>query len=633
MKVIYLKNRFISLIVFVCVVFIIFLSRLINWQIFNSAYYKMKAAQSHSYIMKTDPIRGEILDRFGIGLATNSVGYKLVLDDFNLTKGREAECINKILDLIRYLKIDWNDNLPIILDKNGKFVFDESNTKRLENFKKEISVKDESNPNSYIDYFKEKIHCDSGLPKKTIRDICSIYYSTRVNPTISDKINNKSACIISEFNIPGIRAETFSTRYYNPDNIAPHIIGYTGLMSAEEVEKYSNYSLDSIVGKSGVEQICEEYLRGLGGTKAFHFSKEGTVVGVDDVVLAQPGNSVFLTIDYNLQQVVQNSLKENVKAARVSSGAAVVLDVKNGEVLAAATCPDFELSRYVNDRSYYNELVNDKSLPLLNRAFSGIYPPGSTFKPLIAASALQEALLGGLEETIRCSGSYNYYKGYRLRCTGVHGEANLLRGMARSCNVFFAELGKRLGLSGIEKYAKEFGISGKTGLELPESAGTVYDLEKKSKYVSGASQSAIGQGEIAISALQLAKIPLGVASGFNFRPRILKKVTNYMRNEDIKVFDPEFKKINISEENLNLTRQAMREVVLTGLARNFRNFPVSVAAKTGTAQNSGADHATFICYAPYEDPQIAIAVIVANAVQGKFPQNVARDAMKAYFKL
>ena len=310
-----------------------------------------------------------------------------------------------------------------------------------------------------------------------------------------------------------------------------------------------------------------------------------------------------------------------------------MLDVKNGEVLAAATCPDFELSRYVNDRSYYNELVKDKSLPLLNRAFSGIYPPGSTFKPLIAAAALQECLLGGLEETIRCSGSYNYYKGYRLRCTGVHGEANLLRGMARSCNVFFAELGKRLGLSGIEKYAKEFGISGKTGIELPESAGTVYDLEKKSKYVSGASQSAIGQGEISISALQLAKIASGVASGFNFRPRILKRVTNYMRNEDIKVFDPEFKKINISEENLDLDRKAMREVVLTGLARNFRNFPVSVAAKTGTAQNSGADHATFICYAPYEDPQIAIAVIVANAVQGKFPQNVARDAMKAYFKL
>ena len=166
-----------------------------------------------------------------------------------------------------------------------------------------------------------------------------------------------------------------------------------------------------------------------------------------------------------------------------------------------------------------------------------------------------------------------------------------------------------------------------------ESAGTIGNLEKGTKYVSGASQAAIGQGEIAISALQLAKIPLGVASGLNFRPRILKRVTNYMRNEDIKVFDPEFKKINISEENLNLDRKAMREVVLTGLARNFRNFPVSVAAKTGTAQNSGADHATFICYAPYEDPQIAIAVIVANAVQGKFPQNVARDAMKAYFKL
>lgn len=638
MEIKYIKKRYVSLVVFIVVIFVLFISRLVNWQIINASYYKLKSLQSHSYVLKTEPVRGEILDRFGNGLAVNSIGYRLVLDDFNLTRGQESNCIHKILDLINYLKIDWNDNLPIIL-VNNEFMFDEDNQEGIKHLKKEISVSNPDDPMSYINFFKKKLNCGN-MSNKTLRDICSIYYSTRVNPVVSDNIDERSMNILSEFNVPGFRIEATTKRYYPYGDLAAHILGFTGLMSSEEYEKYKDdgYKLNSTIGKSGIEKLYENKLRGSGGSKAFHFSKEGVVTNSEIVVQSQPGNSIVLTIDANLQKAAQDALETNVKSAASkgtgsTSGAAVAIDVKTGEILAAASYPGFDLSKYHEDKSYRKDLYNDSKLPLLNRSINGAYPPGSTFKTLIAAAALQEGLLNKLDETINCSGSFNYYTGYRLRCTGVHGNANLLRALARSCNVFFAELGRRLGLSNIDKYAKEFGVNGKTGIELNESPGTLGSLEKNSNYKSDSSQSAIGQGGVAITPLQLAKIIAGIASGNNFKTHIVKKIVNYTNTEDIEVFPSEFEKINISEENLDLVRKAMREVVLTGLATDFRSYPVEVAAKTGTAQTTGTDHTTFVCYAPYSDPQIAISVIIANGKYGGLSKAVARSIMNAYFKV
>ena len=639
MKALYLRRRFISLIVLICIIFVVFISQLVNWQIINTGYYKIRALHSHSYVLKTNPIRGEILDCNGVGLAANSVGYKLVLDDFNLPKGKEAENISKMLDLLDYLRIDFNDSFPIILE-NGKFIFDESKQSEIENLKKQFPAKNTSDPNSYIECIKSKINCENFQNSKNLRNMCSIYYSTRVNPVVADNIDAKAMCIISEFCIPGFRVEIFSKRYYPFSDLASHLLGYTALMSAEEYEKYKekNYPMDAYIGKTGIEKLFEHVLHGLGGQKAFHFSREGTVTGVEDVVESKPGNSVMLTIDSNVQKAAQESLEKNIQAASSRgakgcvSGAAVAINVKNGEIIASASYPSFDLERYSADKSYYNELCNDKRLPLLNRALSSTYPPGSTFKTLISLASLQEGVLNGLDETINCSGSYNYYSGYRLRCTGHHGSSNLLRALAKSCNVFFAELGRRLGLANIVKYANELGVSGKTGIELPEADGTLGILEKYSQYKSEASQSAIGQGAVSITPLQLAKIVSGIASGKNYKVHLVKKIINYTNSEDIEVFPTEYEDINVSEESLDMTRKAMREVVLTGLATDFKNYPVAVAAKTGTAQNAGDDHTTFVCYAPFDDPQIAVSVILANGRYGNLSKAVARDIMNAYFK-
>ncbi|MCL2312930.1 MAG: penicillin-binding transpeptidase domain-containing protein, partial [Firmicutes bacterium] len=255
------------------------------------------------------------------------------------------------------------------------------------------------------------------------------------------------------------------------------------------------------------------------------------------------------------------------------------------------------------------------------------------FKTVTTAAALQDGLLHP-DEKIRCNGSYNQYIGYRLRCTGVHRDINVFKGLARSCNVFYAELGRRLGGERILHYAEKLGANTKTGIEISEKNTPVLDIENSNKYKSGASQAAIGQGGITVSMLQLARITASIALGRSLTSRLVQKVINYSRDEDIKNFKSESSEIGISEENIVHVRNAMREVVLSGLATDFRNYPVKVAAKTGTAQNSsGDDHTTFICYAPFEKPEIAIAVIIANGKHGKNSKNVARKIMNAYFNL
>ena len=626
------SKRYYGIIGFIITVFTVFLWRLVDWQIIKYDYFKKCAASFRSYILKTSSVRGEILDRNGDQLAGNSIGYKLILDDFNLPKEERVDLICKIIDLLSHLNIKWNDNLPIIVEK-GQYVFDESNSHAINDLKKYLNLTSD-NPNDYINALAKKLNCEK-LNKNLKRNVCSMYYSTRVSSVVSEEIDEKAMSIISEFNFPGFRIETSSKRYYPDGNLASHILGYLGLMSSEEYEKYKNdkYEMNEKIGKTGIEKLFEKELKGIGGKRAIQFSKDGSIISSTDLIQTKPGNSVFLTIDAKIQKAAQEALAKSVKSAArgANSGAVVALDVKTGKVLAAASYPFFDLNKYSEDKSYYNEILKDKSLPLYDRAFNGIYSPGSVFKPFILASALQDGLLNGSQETIYCGGSYSYFAGKRLRCMGVHGNSNCLRALAKSCNVFFAELGRRLGKERIVFYAEKFGISSKTGLELPEAAGTIPNVIKN-QHKLGPSQAAIGQGEVCITMLQLAKIAAGIASGKNIRPRIVEKITDYSHEKVIKSFEQEEKPLDISEENLKLTRQAMREVVTNGLASDFKNYKVPVAAKTGTAENSsGEDHTTFMCYAPFDDPKIAVACIIANGKYGNNSKAVCRAVLDAYF--
>ncbi|MBQ2671364.1 MAG: penicillin-binding protein [Clostridia bacterium] len=651
-------KRYIFLLAFILVVCAVFISRLVDWQIFNYEYYKTRANSSNIYFLKTDPVRGEILDCYGEGLAVNDTGYKVILNRLAVEKSRENEVVLEVIDLLESLGSEWIDILPIGVNSDG-FYFEENQESQIKSLKTFLGLSEGSSAENCINKLCVKYdisninHTDAER-----RILCSIkynidkngggYYSKSVPYVLSEKVSKEAVIVIAEKSdeLPGVIIQTSLVRKYVNGTVAPHIVGYTGFMSSEEYEQRKDtYSMDELIGKSGVERFLEDDLRGIGGTRMVQMSNVGgEIINVSEKKPAKAGNTVFLTLSSKLQEVANKSLKENVEKAHqiasdATSGAAVVLNVKDFSVLAAATYPSYDLTRFMEDRSYYTELAGDKAVPLLNRAFSGAYAPGSIYKPLVACAALQSGKIKP-SETVYCGGSFNYYRGYSLKCMGVHGASNLLKALSKSCNVYFAELGRRLGATLLAEYANKFGIGVKTGVEIGESKGVVAGPEHSTDvgshwYESGSSQAAIGQSDNMITPVQLATYTATIANGGKrYKTHIVKKIMDYARSKIIKEDAPELMEdTGISEENLKAVKEGMREVALSGTARDFANYPIPIGAKTGTAQNSGSDHTTFICFAPYDDPQIAISVVIAHGKSGTLSKNVARDIMDAYFDL
>ena len=632
----------------------VFVTRLVDWQIINTEEYKIRANSSNIYFVKTDPVRGEILDCDGVGLAVNDMGYKIVLDRLLIEKDTENDLILKVVRLLEALDNDWIDILPIGIDNNG-FYFTQGHESQILSLKKTLNLGENASADECIKKMCERYKIGD-YSDADRRVVCSVkynmeksggYYLKSMPYILCDSVSKEAVIIISERfkDLKGVRIQTSLIRKYINGEIAPHIVGYTGFMSGEEYEKRKDsYPMDALIGKTGIEAVFEDELRGFGGKRMMQMSREGGVIDVSEKEPAKSGNTIFLTLSSKLQEVANKSLKENVEKAHLGasdcvSGAAVVLNVKDFSVLAASTYPGYDLTRFMEDKSYYSELANDKAVPLLNRAFLGAYAPGSIYKPLVACAALDSGKITP-DETITCSGSYNYYTGYRLRCMGVHGAANLKLALSKSCNVYFAELGRRLGADLLKEYANKFGIGVKTGIEVGESLGIVAGPEHSNAvgahwYESGSSQAAIGQSDNMITPVQLATYVATIANnGVRYKTHLVNKITDYSRNKLIREISPEvIENLNISEENLKAVQSSMREVALSGTARDFASYPIPIAAKTGTAQNSGSDHTTFICYAPYDDPQIAIAVVIAHGKTGIASKNVARDIMNSYFNL
>ncbi|MBR0423653.1 MAG: penicillin-binding protein [Clostridia bacterium] len=651
-------KRYIFLLSFILIVCAVFITRLVDWQIFNAEYYKTRVSSSNVCFLKTDPVRGEILDCYGEGLAVNDTGYKVIFNRLAVEKSKENEIILKAIDLLESLDSEWVDILPIgINDKD--FYFVENQESQIKNLKKFLSVSENDSARNCMNKLCSKYDVPTDKYTDAERRIlCSIkynidkngggYYSKSSTYILSEKVSKDAVIIISEKSdeLPGVIIRTSLVRKYINGSVAPHIVGYTGFMSSEEYEeKKDTYSMDELIGKSGIEKSLEDDLRGIGGTRMVQMSNAGgKIINVSEKKPAKSGNTIFLTLSSKLQEVANKSLKENVEkghqsAADCTSGAAVVLNVKDFSVLAASTYPSYDLTKFMDDRSYYTKLAEDKSVPLLNRAFLGAYAPGSIYKPLVACAALQSGKIKP-NETIHCGGSFNYYHGYSLKCMGVHGSANLLKGLSKSCNVYFAELGRRLGATLLGEYANKFGVGVKTGLEINESQGVVAGPEHTEAvgghwYESGSSQAAIGQSDNMITPIQLATYTATIANGGKrYRTHLVKKIMDYARTKVIKENTPELiEDTGVSEENLKAVKAGMREVVLSGTARDFANYPIPIGAKTGTAQNSGSDHTTFICFAPYDNPEIAISVVIAHGKSGTLSKNVARDIMDAYFNL
>ena len=651
-----LTARYIFIGVFTALAAAVLLGRLVEWQVFQSEYYDEVATASASYTVETDGIRGEIFDKNGVPLAVNETGYKIVINKLFMPDKRLNDAIIRVVEAVESTGGTWKDDFPILTDKDGSYIFDSAKSESVAKLKS----KDRLNMNPYstaddcMAILAEKYGC-KGYTKKQTRDIASVRYNMEntgysyTNPyTFTDGISEEQMLSLSEKlnDIKGISVESYAVRTYKNGTAAPHIVGVTGLISSEEYDelKGKGYGYSDIIGKNGVEQAFEENLRGTGGSQTFEMDANGNVSLLKKTPSVQ-GNSVYLTIDTRLQKIAQQALADAVKYANDYSlwmgneymggdckGAAlVVLNVKDFSVLCAASYPTYDLNDYYSD---YNKLANDTAFPMFDRAFQGALAPGSTFKPVIASAALQEKKIT-TDTYIDCEGVYTQ-NGLRLWCMGYHGWINMYHAIEDSCNVFFAETGRLLGIENLRKYAQRCGLGVKTGVEIGESAGTLAGPEYSAKVGSvwndaSVSPAAIGQSDNQFTPLQLATYAATIANnGVRLKTHVVDKIVTYDGSETVYQSKPEkADEMGVSMENLKEVQTAMN------MAANaygiINTFDIQVAAKTGTAENSGSDHSNFICYAPFDEPEIAIAVMIEHGAASYTAMSTAYTMLNAYF--
>lgn len=499
--------------------------------------------------------------------------------------------------------------------------------------------------------------------------IANTGYSATKSITIAEDVNDIVVAQINERNneFPGISIETNSIRTYEYGSLAAHVLGYTRKISSDEYnERKDTYDMNDIIGKTGIEAMFEEYLKGTKGEKEVEMSVDGTIASENITQNAISGSNIVLTIDANLQKVTEQALAdcvEKIKAGgfaqtyNAKGGAAVVMNVNTGEVLSMASYPSYEPQWFVGtlQSDKWDYMNDNETHPLLNKTIQGTYEPGSTFKMITAIAGLETGAIT-TKERINDTGIYKKY-GIEMKCWYYtsyhkgHGYLNVTQALQHSCNYFFYETGDRMGISTLAKYALHFGLGKKTGIELPsEKEGTV-----ASKNINGLGDTlnaAIGQGNNSFTPIQIAKYISSIANGGTVvQPSIVKTILN---SDGTEVSQDEIRKfvnnklgiteendgIEISQESIQVAKEGMRMATSEagGTAyKIFKDFKVEVAGKTGSAE-AGTDankndlvNAWFVCFAPFENPEVAIVVMIENGGHGNYAAEVARDVLDQYF--
>lgn len=648
---------------FLLAVAFIFVLRLSNWQIVGHAKWLQAADQSSTYKVPMDAARGEIVDSKGVGLAVNQTGYAIQFNAVTMTDETKNRTILALIRLLDSRKEKWDDVLPIRVNSAGKYEFIPGQEKEIKTLKSRdvLNVESYATADDCMSHLVDKYDCKGYSPKDT-RSIVSVRYnmtksgfSVSLPYTFASGVSQDTVAIMSEnsASMPGVETKITTIRQYPDGSLMPQILGTVGKISKEEYDELhtsKGYALNATLGKSGVEQKFEDWLRGKTGEKQGSLKKDGSPAS--ETVTKQPtsGDTVFLTIDSKLQKVVNASLAKNVQAAQAHgrttgkgadciAGAAVVLRVKDFAVLAASTYPSYDQNQFANNSSYAAQLLkNETTKPLVNRAFNGTFTPGSSFKPSVALAALQEGTITN-STTIRCTGMF-VLGDLHLKDPNARGNISLGTAMAKSSNMFFCTVAYRTGITAMNLYAKRLGLGVKTGVETGESGGTLAGPEER-KAAGGTwtagdtAQSGIGQSDNMFTPVQLATYVATIANnGVRLKTHLVDKITDYSRAKTVYTTPvTRVAGIGVSQQNLNDVRASMRQVATVGTARSmFADYGIAVAGKTGTGQTgNGSDNVVFIGYAPYDNPQIAIAVVLEHGATSLYSNTVAKDIFDAYF--
>ncbi len=654
-------GRYITCIAILLVIFSLFGLQLINWQIVNGAAYREVADKSSSYTITTEPARGEILDVNGVDLAINITGYKIVFDMLYMPAESQNDIIVKMVGLMDRLEQEWVDELPIVVTEDGGYAFVEGQEDEIEALRSTARLQSYATAEDCINRLAAEDNYDCAeYSAQEKRDIISVRYNmvkTGYNYetpyTFAESITQEAATIVMENSqkLPGVSVEDVPTRKYVNGAIAPNIVGYIGAIDEDEYnqkkEEGKEYALNAKIGKSGIELAYEDQLRGTEGSRTVERSPDGSVISETENTPAVAGNTVYLTIDARLQQVASEALRASVEAARKTnpdntiSGAVVALNVKDFSVLCAQSYPSYDMGLFMEDDDYRQQILSDDvNSPMYDRVFMGGYAPGSIMKPAVALAALQEGAINA-NTTFNCTGALtDFGPQYVTRCMHVHGNVSLLEAMAGSCNVYFMRTGLATGITNLNNYQRRLGFGVPTGVEIAEYTGILAGPDERDPWLDGNTvQASIGQSDDALTPIQMATYCATIANdGVRLRTHLVSKVTDYSRQNVLEEYNADNIEVmadaGISPENMQLVQESMRNVITSpsGTAYSyFQNYGVAVAAKTGTAENTGGDHTTFMAYAPYDDPEIAVAVIIEHGERGTYSSSVAKAIFDAYF--
>lgn len=667
----------------VIVISVIFIATLFNLQIVNGENYR---EQSEKRMLRTKNItapRGEIYDRNGVILATNKLSYDVELYKVRVSTKEQNDGILRLVEILNENSDKVYSTFPVNDDLNG---FNFENTEEEQKWKKEMKLDSTLTFDQVIDKYIEKYELQDYSDNRLNQiKMVEIKYEANLNgyslfnsATIAKDISQKSVAKIGEekYKIYGISIVSVPKRYYPNGNLLSHTIGYVSKISSTEYEKEKEegYSVNSVVGKAGIEQSFEKYLKGKDGVIKEETDTLGNVSSQTETTEAKSGDNVTLTIDYRLQKVAEESLLNAInglqngtlvgkKFSDANAGAVVVLDVDSGEVLASASYPTYDINSLIGGISLkdWNALQNNSLHPMLNRVVSGTYSPGSTFKMLVGMAGLMNGKIT-VDEKYYDPGIYPY--GYHPKCWlytdrhMTHGWINIEGAIKGSCNCYFYEVGRRIGISEIVKYAKLFGLGQKTGIELSgEVAGTIAGADDKSEdglkspwYLGDTLSAAIGQSGSSYTPIQLANYIATIANGGKLnKVSLIKSVDNEVAGTseslvDINKYTSEYTGVNFEEKDLNINSEyidAIKKGMLSVTSETggtsyivFKNSDIQVAGKTGTAQvPNGNNNGIFVGFAPYDNPKIAVVAVIEHGGEGTYTANVVKPIMEEYFNI
>ena len=667
------RIRYNILTILVYIVGIVLLAQLFNLQIVHGEEYRetSNTKLTRESVLKAD--RGSIKDSSGTMLASVDAQYSIVLYKTKVNNETLNTTILKLLNILSTNGDSYVDNF--LIDVNPyRFKLEEEESQKK--WKKANNINEDATAEEAFNYFKNKYDITSDNVED-IRKILAIRYeisykgySSTKSIEIASNISRQSLEQIKERNaeFSGVEVVETPIRVYSLGSTASHILGRIGRIESSELEGNEDiYDQNDIIGKSGIEYVFEKYLKGTDGVKQIDMNVDGTITDEYVSKEAVSGSDVILTIDSKLQAVTEQALADNInKIANhgfsqednpADAGAAVVLNVKTGEVIAMASYPDYDPSAFVNgiDTNTWNYYINGDTKPLENKAISAMYSPGSTYKMVTALAGLETGTITP-KTKINDTGVFRKYNS-SWKCWNRygHGYLNVSQAIEHSCNYFFYDLGDRLGIDNLAKYSYYLGLGHKTGIELKGEIDGVLasnEIAKQENRVWNPGETisaAIGQSYNTFTPLQMAKYVAMIANrGKNLDVTIVKSIINpdgsevsrdeyesYV-NEKLGLQQENVEEMSFKEENIEAILEGMRGVTSEsgGTAYStFKNFNIEVGGKTGSAQTGvqGKTNAWFVGFAPFDDPEIAIVVFVRNGGHGSYTAEVARDIIAQYF--